>query len=103
MDVLKIIEDLKNRLWEKYGNVLKNELSQDDIHMTYYVGVLLEKNGYQYKVFDGETYYTENAMQAAFIAGLRVGRKDIDEVANVVNERLANAIAYLEGEMYEHG
>jgi hypothetical protein len=101
MDVLKIIEDLKERLWEKYGNVLKNELSQDDIHMTYYAGDILEKNGYQYKVFDGETYYTENAMQAAFIAGLRVGRKDIDEVANVVNERLANAIAYLEREMYE--
>jgi len=99
VDVLKIIENLKANLWEKYGDVLKREWTQDDIHMTYYAGDILERHGYQYKVFDKETYYTERAMQAAFIAGLRVGRVEANRIAeSIIENRIEGAIARLKGE-----
>jgi len=98
MDVLKVIDGLRNRLWTKYGNVLDQKYTQLDIHMTYYAGEVLQKNGYDYVKIDDKVFYTEKAMHAAFIAGLRVGRMDAEQMAiDMTNERVYDAIQVLRG------
>ena len=101
-DVFKIIENLKVNLMKKYGNVLLKEYSQDEVHMTYYAGDILERQGHKYVVSDGVTMYTEKAMQDAFVAGLRVGKRDAQGIAdNIVEGRMAEAINRLMGIGYD--
>lgn len=93
-DVLAMIDGLKKRLWDRYGDVLKAEMSQDEIHMTYYAGDLLERRGHRWmrdKTRKG-AFYTEAAMQDAFTAGRRIGRKEAEEIAErMVEDRLYSA------------
>ncbi len=96
VDILDIISRLKTDLWNKYGNVLDKKYDQNEIHMTYYVSTLLEKSGHKLS----EDYrYTEEAANAAFIAGLRVGKMDAKVHADeIVKDRLYSAISVLKGE-----
>ncbi len=101
MDVLKAIDELRERLWSRYGNALNRDYTQDEVHMTYYAGKVLEHAGYKWFNSEGVegACYTEKAMQAAFIAGLRVGQQDAQKLAeSIADERMANAIAALRGE-----
>lgn len=99
-DVLKMIENLRQRLWDRYGDVLRKEYSQDEIHMTYYAGEILRRHGHEWFKSPGQegACYTEKAMHAAFMAGLRVGKRDAEEMAeNIASERMVRAIRALEG------
>jgi len=97
VDVLAMIQSLRDRLWAQHGDVLKKEYTQDEIHMTYYAGDILARKGYKW--FKGEegACYTEKAMHAAFIAGLRVGKREAQEIADrIVEDRMSRAAALLE-------
>lgn len=83
-DILKIIDDLRNRLWAKYGNPLvKYKKTQDDIHMTYYVGQLMEELGHKHILpsaikggHEDRAYYSEQALHDAFLAGQLLAKAD---------------------------
>ena len=48
-DVLKMIKELENRLFTSYGDPIANyKQTQHDVHMTYYVGRLMEERGHEY-------------------------------------------------------
>lgn len=99
-DVLEIIRKLKDRLWEEYGDVLERERSQDEVHMTYYVSDLLERRGHSWFKHDGieGACYTEKAMQDAFTAGLRIGKREAEEIAErAIEERMNDDICMLQG------
>lgn len=94
-DILEVINKLKSTLWDKYGNVLKEPYSQHEIHMTYYVSTLLDNTG---RGHNSDYLYTQSSVNAAFIAGLRIGEANAEESAKgIVRDRLADAIAALEG------
>lgn len=98
-DVLEMIRSLKDRLWAEYGDALSREKSQDEVHMTYYIGDLLERRGHKWFSHEGSAAYTEKAMHDAFIAGLRIGKREADQIATrIVKERIADAHAALDGE-----
>ena len=83
-DVLQIINDLTANLWARYGNPLANyKKTQNDVHMTYYVGRLMEEQGHEYVMpnsIKGEhedcVYYSEKALHAAFLAGQLLAKAD---------------------------
>jgi hypothetical protein len=83
-DILKVIDDLRNRLWAKYGNPLaKYKKTQNDVHMTYYVGRLMDELGHKDispKDIRGEhedrCYYSERALHDAFLAGQLLAKAD---------------------------
>lgn len=100
-DVLAIVADLTDRLWTRYGDALAEPKTQDEVHMTYYAGEVLRRNGHQWFKAPGVegACYTERAMQDAFTAGRRIGRKEGLEAADdIVAERIAAAHAALAGE-----
>jgi len=80
-DVLKMVKDLEDRLFASYGDPIADyKQTQHDVHMTYYVGKLMEERGHKdilLKV-DGKdtTYYSEKALQEAFLAGQLLGAVD---------------------------
>ena len=84
MDILQIIKNLRDNLWAKYGNPLANYIkTQDDVHMTYYVGRLMEEQGHEYVMpaaMEGKTedfvYYSARALHDAFLAGQLLARAD---------------------------
>lgn len=94
VDVLKMIEGLRAGLWSQYGDVLVRPYEQEEVHLTYYVGELLRRRGFQW-FKSGEAdgaCYTEKAMHAAFIAGRRIGLQEAQRIADEqVAERLAAA------------
>lgn len=96
INVLDVIARLKTELWDKYGNVLNKQYTQHEIHMTYYVSTLLERSGHE---ISSDYKYTEKAVNAAFIAGLRIGDINSKERADaIVADRIENAISALKGE-----
>ena len=72
-EVLKIIDNLRKLLMNEYGNVLEGEYTQSEIHDTYYVSDLLKQNGLGH---DENYLYTQKSVNAAFIAGRRVERRN---------------------------
>lgn len=84
MDILQIIKNLRDKLWFKYGNPLANyKKTQDDVHMTYYVGKLMEEQGHGYVMpaaikceHEDCVYYSERALHDAFLAGQLLARAD---------------------------
>lgn len=72
-DVLQMIHELKESLWKEYGDILRFTYSGYENRMTYYVSDLLEKNGMGH---DENYKWDQKAINAAFIAGMRVGAKD---------------------------
>jgi hypothetical protein len=100
-DVLKIIRDLTDSLWAKYGDVLSREKSQEEVHMTYYAGELMRRRGHKWFRADGieGACYTEKAMQDAFTAGRRIGQAEAKGIAQrEIDERLESAHAALRGQ-----
>jgi len=96
VNILDVIAQLKTDLWSKYGNVLDEKYTQQEIHMTYYLSTLMERSGHGISI---DYKYTEQAAQAAFIAGLRIGGMDAEERANtIVASRIEDAISALRGE-----
>lgn len=108
MDILKVIENLGDRLWAKYGNPLANyKQSQEDIHNTYYVGRLMEELEHKWvspSNIKGEhedrAYYSERALHDAFLAGQLLARADNKKLrASIISElrnELHNAIDNME-------
>lgn len=100
-DILKIIDNLTNNLWAKFGNPLaKYKKTQDDIHMSYYVGKLMEEQGHKYiapRQIKGEhedrVYYSEIALHDAFLAGQLLAKADNKEMRKAI-------IAELRAEMH---
>ena len=104
MDVLKVIKDLEERLFAKYGNPLeKYKRTQDDIHMTYYVGRLMEELNHTYvmpKNIQGDhedrAYYSEKAIHDAFLAGRLLERVEREKMRNQLREEVKEElISYL--------
>lgn len=85
-DVLKMVNELRDRLFASYGNPLATyKKTQHDIHMTYYVGKLMEEQGHEWvscKMKDGETraHYSEGALHDAFLAGQLLAKQDAREL-----------------------
>jgi hypothetical protein len=74
-EVLKMLEDLENRLWARFGNPLaKYTKTQTDVHMTYYVGRLMEELG--------------KALHDAFLAGQLLARKSNQELAENIRAEI---------------
>lgn len=95
MDVLKVIKELRDRLWEKYGNPLEGyKKTQDDIHNTYYVGKLMEELGHKWispsKISgdkEDRAYYSESAIHDAFLAGQLLSKADHKKIrTQILNE-----------------
>ena len=90
-DILKIIDELTDRLFAKYGNPLATyKKTHHDIHMTYYVGKLMEERGHEH-IFPEDkdsAYYSETALQDAFLAGQLLAKKDTRELRKIIVEEL---------------
>lgn len=95
MNVFKVIENLRDRLWTKYGNPLSNyKKSQEDVNMTYYVSRLMEELGHKWidpSLIKGDredcAYYSEKALQDAFLAGQLLARADNKKLrASIISE-----------------
>ena len=95
-DILQIIDNLTNNLWAKFGNPLaKYKKTQDDIHMSYYVGKLMEEQGHKYiapSQIKGEhedrVYYSELALHDAFLAGQLLAKADNKEMRQAIISEL---------------
>ena len=111
-DVLKIIENLRNSLWSKYGDVLARVYTQEEIHLTYYSSDILKKHDHNHIFIRGGkiegdiggnvTFYSEDAMHAAFIAGRRIGLQEGADNSKLGREelidRLIGELSDLKGE-----
>jgi hypothetical protein len=107
-DILKIINDLTANLWNQFGNPLaKYKKTQYDVHMTYYVGRLMEEQGHEYVMpnsIKGEhedcVYYSEKALHDAFLAGQLLAKADNAKMrAAIISEmkaELHNAVDNME-------
>ena len=88
-DVLKMIADLKDRLWKEYGNILRFTYTQRENQMTYYVSKLLEENDMGH---DENYKWTQEAINAAFIAGMRVATKDEESIRSEINNQIISEL-----------
>lgn len=100
-DVLNMIQDLEDSLFTRHGDPLANyKKTQHDVHMTYYVGKLMEIRGHKdilLKVNEKDTtYYPEKALQEAFLAGQLLAKWDARELRKKIvaelKERMHEAI-----------
>lgn len=95
-DILKIINNLTNNLWVKFGNPLaKYKKTQDDIHMSYYVGKLMEEQGHKWirpSQIKGEhedrAYLSELALHDAFLAGQLLSKANHKEMRKAIISEL---------------
>ena len=102
MDILKVIDDLRNNLWARYGNPLaKYKKTQDDVHMTYYVGRLMDELGHKHispKSITGDhedrVYYSESALHDAFLAGRLLSKGDHAAMRKNILESVKSDMAY---------
>jgi hypothetical protein len=103
MDFLKIIDNLRRNLFEKYGNPLATyKKTQDDVHMTYYVGRLMKELGHAYIMpeeircdHEDRVYYSEKAIHDAFLAGRLIERKDRAEMKKELIAELKHDLHHL--------
>lgn len=103
MDVLKMIKELEERLFKNYGNPLATyKKTQDDVHMTYYVGRLMEELGHTYIMPDDIrcehvdcVYFSEKAIHDAFLAGRLIGNKERAQMRKELIEELKHDLHHL--------
>lgn len=101
-DILKVIDDLRNRLWVKYGNpFVKYKKTQGDIHMTYYVGRLMEELGHKHILpiaikgdHEDRAYYSERALHDAFLAGQLLAKAESKAMRKNILESVKSDMAY---------
>jgi hypothetical protein len=90
-DVLKMIKELEDRLFVSYGDPIATyKQTQHDVHMTYYVGKLMEERGHEYitpKDKDS-VYYSEKALHEAFLAGKLIGAVDRKKMREQIIEEV---------------
>jgi hypothetical protein len=105
MDILEVIKNLEDRLFREYGNPLeKYVVTQSDIHMTYYVGRLMEELGHKHVMpsrikgeHEDRAYFSEKALHDAFLAGRLIERKDRKEIRNTLIEEIkAELVNYVQ-------
>jgi hypothetical protein len=93
-DVLKMIKELEDSLFASHGDPLANyKKTQHDVHMTYYVGKLMEERGHEYITPKDKdcVYYSEKAIHEAFLAGQLLAKWDARELRKkIVSELKAN-------------
>jgi hypothetical protein len=83
-DILNMLNSLTERLWNQFGNPLaKYKKNQNDVHMTYYVGRLMEELGHKWihpqsirSEHEDRAYYSEAALHDAFLAGQLLAKAD---------------------------
>ena len=106
-DTLEVLKNLENRLFAKYGNPLANyKKTQDDVHNTYYVGRLMEELGHKFVMperISGEhedrAYYSEKALQDAFLAGRLMSEASNKEMRNQIISELRGELHHAIDEM----
>jgi hypothetical protein len=99
-NILEIIANLEKRLWAQYGNPLASyKKTQDDVHMTYYVGKLVQELGHKWvspKRISGEkediAYFSEKAMHDAFLAGRLIERKDMNDLRKTIRDEIKHEL-----------
>ena len=101
-DVLKMINELEDRLFASYGDPIANyKQTQHDVHMTYYVGRLMEERGHEYITPKDKdcVYYSEKALHEAFLAGQLLGavnrKKMREDIIEEVKAEMRDAIENL--------
>lgn len=95
-DILEIIKNLENRLWAEYGDPLKDKKpTQSDVHMTYYVGKLMEERGHKWvspSRISGEkedrAHYSEKALHEAFRAGMEISKANHAAIRKQIREEI---------------
>lgn len=100
-DVLKIIDNLTNNLWAKFGNPFaKYKKTQNDVHMSYYVGRLMEELGHKWIQpsqikgdHENRAYYSESALHDAFLAGQLIARTENKEMRDSILSELKAEIS----------
>lgn len=99
-DVLKMIKELEDRLFASYGDPIANyKQTQHDVHMTYYVGRLMEERGHEYITPKDKNcvYYSEKALHEAFLAGQLLGAVNRKEMRkNIIEELKAEMLDAIE-------
>lgn len=99
-DVLKMIKELEDRLFASYGDPIDNyKQTQHDVHMTYYVGRLMEERGHEYITPKDKNcvYYSEKALHEAFLAGQLLGAVNRKEMRkNIIEELKAEMLDAIE-------
>lgn len=94
-DILEVSKNLETRLRETYGNPLANyKKTQHDVHMTYYVGRLMEEQGHKHVIRGSEAYYSERAMHDAFLAGRLLSKANRKEMRKELIEELKEEMSY---------
>lgn len=94
-DVLKMVNELRDRLFASYGNPLATyNKTQHDIHMTYYVGKLMEEQGHEHITPFDRVYYSEKALHDAFLAGQLLAKQDTRELRKKI-------VAEIKAELHE--
>ena len=95
-DIREAIDNLRDRLWNKFGNPLSSyKETQDDVNMTYYVGRLMKELGHKYVMSErisGEkenrAHYSDSALHDAFLAGRLIERKSKNELRRSLREEI---------------
>lgn len=86
-DTLKIIQEIENSMWAKYGDpiakIKNRELDSERIRFTYYLSRLMAERGHQWispsrinGAHEDRAYYSEKALQEAFEAGMLLSKAD---------------------------
>jgi hypothetical protein len=104
-DILTILNNLTERLWTEFGNPLANyKKTQNDVHMTYYVGRLMEELGHKWVrpanirgEHEDRAYYSKRALHDAFLAGQLLAKADnVKMRAALVSELRAELVYAVE-------
>ena len=90
-------------MFKNYGNPLATyKKTQDDVHMTYYVGRLMEELGHTYIMPDDIrcehvdcAYFPEKATHDAFLAGRLIGNKERAQMRKELIEELKHDLHHL--------
>lgn len=101
-DILTILNNLTDRLWKQFGNPLANyKKTQDDIHMTHYVGRLMEELGHKWispKSIKGDhvdrAYFSELALHDAFLAGQLLAKGDRAKMRSEIIREMRSELMY---------
>lgn len=107
-DVLKIVKDLEDQMFAKYGDPIakvkgNREHDSERIRLTYYVSRLMQERGHKWirpAQITGEheerAYYSEKALFEAFEAGMLLAKGDAakirEEIRREVKQELMSAL-----------
>lgn len=92
MSVLKAIDDLQDRLWSEYGDVLAKEYTQHERHLTWYKSKHSKMEAVQ---TSPEHLWNQKQMND----GYRIGKMDESSRADKLNNEIISELIYKLKEM----